>query len=57
MSRDLEQYLTMALQRLERAYEEILKSQGYTRDTEKLKILLEMTREQVQNEDTRHTTD
>ena len=50
MSQELEHYLKLALQRLEKAYEEILKTQGYTRETEKLKILLEMTREQVKNE-------
>jgi len=53
MSQELEHYLTLALQRLEKAYEEILKTQGYTRETEKLKILVEMTREQVHNENPR----
>jgi hypothetical protein len=55
MSQDLEHYLTLALQRLEKAYEEILKTQGYTRDTEKLKMLVEMTREQVNDENSRHS--
>ena len=53
MSEEHEQSLIMVLQRLEKAYEEILKSQGYTRDTEKLKMLVEMTREQVSHENTR----
>jgi hypothetical protein len=56
MSQELENYLKLALQRLEKAYEEILKTQGYTRDTEKLKMLVELTREQVRNEDTRSST-
>jgi hypothetical protein len=56
MSQDLESYLRNALQRLEAAYEEILKTQGYNQDTEKLKLLCELTREQVQNEDSRSTT-
>ena len=56
MSQDLEKHLLTALQRLEKAYEEILKTQGYTRDTEKLKMLVELTREQVRNENTRPST-
>jgi hypothetical protein len=55
MSQDLETYLILALQRLEKAYEEIIKTQGYTRDTEKLKMLVEMTREQVNDENSRHS--
>ncbi len=56
MSQELEHYLTLALQRLEKAYDEIIKTQGYTRDTEKLKMLVEMTREQVKNENSRTAT-
>jgi CRISPR/Cas system-associated endonuclease Cas3-HD len=56
MSQDLEKHLQTALQRLEKAYEEILKTQGYTRDTEKLKMLVELTREQVRHENTRPHT-
>jgi len=56
MSQDLEHYLILALQRLEKAYEQIINTQGYTRDSEKLKILVEMTREQVKNENTSHPT-
>ena len=56
MGQELEQYLTLALKRLEKAYEEILKTQGYTKDTEKLKMLVELTREQVKNENTSNTT-
>jgi len=56
MSQDLEKHLQTALQRLEKAYEEILKTQGYTRDTEKLKMLVELTREQVRHENTRPST-
>jgi hypothetical protein len=56
MAKDLEKHLTLALQRLEKAYEEILKTQGYTKDSEKLKLLTELTREQVKNENTDNTT-
>ena len=56
MSQDLENHLKTVLQRLEKAYQEILKTQGYTRDTEKLKMLVELTREQVRHENTRPPT-
>jgi hypothetical protein len=36
--------------RLEKITEEVVRNQGYTEETEKLKMLLELTREQVQNE-------
>jgi len=38
------------LSRLEAITEQVVKEQGYTEDTEKLKVLVELTREQVQNE-------
>ena len=47
----LETYLKNALFKLEKAYDQILASQGYNADTEKLKILIELTREQVPYED------
>lgn len=56
MSQELENYLNLALLRLEKAYEEIVKTQGYTRDSEKLKMLVEMTREQVRSENSCDTT-
>lgn len=51
MSQELEKHLKQALLRLEKAYAEILKSQGYNEDTEKLKMLCELTKEQITNED------
>lgn len=56
MSQELESYLKLALLRLEKASEEIQKTQGYNRETEKLKMLVELTREQVKNEDPHHST-
>lgn len=52
MSQDLENYLKNAYEKLEMTYQQILKTQGYTADTEKLKLLCEMTREQIKNENT-----
>jgi hypothetical protein len=43
----LKSYLTSALLKLEKAYEAVLKTQPYNSDTEKLKLLIELTREQV----------
>jgi hypothetical protein len=41
------------LARLENITNEVVQSQGYTEDTEKLKLLVELTREQVNsNENT-----
>ena len=50
MSQELESYLKQALNRLEKVYEQVLKTQGYSSETEKLKMLCELTREQVSNE-------
>lgn len=46
-----EQILKNILLRLEKITEEVVATQGYTSETEKLKMLLELTREQVKNED------
>ena len=48
--------LKEVLVRLEKIAEEVTKTQGYTQETEKLKILVELTREQVKNEDTHSPT-
>lgn len=37
------------VQRLENITNEVMQSQGYTADTEKLKLLVELAREQVKN--------
>ena len=49
---ELENYLTVALKRLEKAYKEVVKTQGYSEEAEKLKILTEIVREQGGNENT-----
>lgn len=50
MSEAKDQLLKTVLQRLEKITDEVTATQGYTSDTEKLKMLVELTREQVQNE-------
>ena len=52
MSEESNNALKTILKRLENVTEEVVRTQGYTPDTEKLKILVELTREQVQNENT-----
>lgn len=47
---ELENYLTVALKRLEKAYREIIKTQGYNAEAEKLRILTEIVKEQGGNE-------
>lgn len=56
MAQDLESYLKTALKRLEKASQELTKSQGFNDDTEILKLLTEIVREQVPSEDTDHST-
>ena len=45
-----DQNLKNILLRLEKITEEVVKTQGYTTETETLKMLLELAREQVTNE-------
>lgn len=45
-----EQLLQTILLRLEKITDEVVKTQGYTQETETLRMLLELTREQVKNE-------
>ncbi len=52
MGSELENYLTVALKRLEKAYKEIMKTQGYCADAERVKILIEMVKEQGNHENT-----
>jgi hypothetical protein len=42
--------LKNVLQRLEKITDEVTATQGFNPDTEKLKLLVELTREQVKNE-------
>lgn len=53
MNSELEKYLTAALKRLEKAQKEVLKTQPYNAQVEKLKILAELVKEQGSHENTR----
>ena len=56
MNNELESYLTVALKRLEKAYKEVLKTQGYNEEAEKLKILAEIVKEQGNHENSSTAT-
>lgn len=51
----LEKKLTEVLKRLEAAAEEIRRAQDVTRETESMKVLVELVREQIRHEDSRHS--
>jgi len=52
MSQETENYLSLALKKLEIAYEKILETTGYNDESEKIKVLSEFVKEQVENENT-----
>ena len=48
--KEAENKLVEAIRNLERATEKVVQSQGYTHDAKKMKILAELIKEQIQNE-------
>jgi hypothetical protein len=46
----------VALKRLEKAYKEVVKTQGYNEETEKIKILAEIVKEQTPHENSSTAT-
>lgn len=56
MQQDLDSYLSVALKRLEQAYNELTNSQPYDEEAEKLKLLAELAKEQVKNENSHSAT-
>lgn len=55
MEKKVENHLTAALKRLEKASEELLRVRGLNRESESLKVLTELLREQVNDENPRPT--
>lgn len=53
MERQLDNYLKTALVRLEKAYEELRKARGYDRQSETVKTLAELVKEQIHDENPR----
>jgi hypothetical protein len=53
MSQEVENYLSLALKKLEDAYEKVIKTTGYNDDAENIKVLSSFLNEQVEkHEDT-----
>ena len=50
MQKELDNYLSVALKRLEKAYSEITKTQTYNEEAQNIKVLSELIKEQVKNE-------
>ena len=53
---DLEGYLKGALERLNNSAKKIIETNGYTKETSKIKILSELIKEQINSENSSHTT-
>lgn len=53
MSKELENYLQSALSKLEKVHDHLIETQGFNQETEKLKMLIELTKEQVKDENSR----
>ena len=56
MQKELDTYLIEALKKLDKAYSEISKTQPFNKEAEKMKLLCELIKEQVKNEDTSSAT-
>ena len=52
---DLEKSLRKSLEKLESATENVIKTRGYTKEAKPMKALGELIREQLVNENTRHS--
>lgn len=55
-SNEIENQLRKSLERLELSAEKLIATTGYTKESRKLKLLAELIREQLKNENTRHST-
>lgn len=56
MQKELDNYLSVALKRLEKAYNEITKTQTYNQEAQNIQVLSELIKEQVQNENSSSAT-
>lgn len=56
MQNELENYLAVALQKLEKACRDLMKTKPYGEETERMKMLHELAKEQVKHENTRPAT-
>jgi hypothetical protein len=52
---EIENQLKKAIERLEASADQLIKTSGYTTESRKLKMLVELIREQIKNENSNHT--
>lgn len=56
MQSEYKHHFSSVMKKLEKSFSEIMQTQGYNKEAEKLKILAELIKEQLQNENTDHST-
>ena len=56
MQKELDSYLSTALLKLEEAYKQIVKTQSYNEEAERVQLLKELVKEQVKNENSSNPT-
>jgi endonuclease III-like uncharacterized protein len=56
MQNENNHHLSAVLKMLEKTFSDIVQSRGYNKNSERIKILAELIREQIQNENTDNTT-
>lgn len=52
----LESQLVLALKKLEKATDQVMKTRGYAGDAKKMKLLVELIKEQIRNENSMSST-
>jgi endonuclease III-like uncharacterized protein len=56
MQSEYKHHFSSVLKRLDKGFSELVRSSGYNKKSERIKILSELIREQLQNENINHTT-
>ncbi len=52
---EIENQLKKAIERLEASADQLIKTSGYTNDSRRLKMLIELIREQIKNENSHYS--
>lgn len=55
MLKDFKPHFSLVIKKLEKSIGEIVQAQGYNKKSERMKILSELIREQLQHENSHHT--
>lgn len=56
MTKQTQDHLKNILNRLEASTQKILETRGYTKDSAQIRLLQELIKEQISEEDSRHST-